>query len=119
MIFCIPTTSKSDNALLSDHFGSSPYYAFYNSESKSLDFVENKGHHHGSCSPAETVLSKEGQAALLKGLGKNAYRKFSDLGIKIYITDSIDLGEAIAQIDSGNLSELNFSDACGGGGGCH
>jgi len=119
MIYCIPTILSNEQSEISNHFGSSPYCAFYDTESKKLEFEENREHHsHGRCSPANKVLSKGGNAVLVKEIGLNAYRKLSSENIKIYLTLSNMISDAIKEIENGNLKKLDIDESCGGRG-CH
>ncbi|MEZ5357796.1 MAG: NifB/NifX family molybdenum-iron cluster-binding protein [Candidatus Zixiibacteriota bacterium] len=112
---CIPVESDSGpNARIAPHFGTAPFYALYESDSKSLRFATNKNPHkgHGACDPREKIGDADIDCILCASMGKRAIEKFGDQNIAIYKTDAETLSELLPTIHSGNVTVLEPTVGC-------
>jgi predicted Fe-Mo cluster-binding NifX family protein len=125
MKICMPTAGNGGmTEKVFDHFGSARYFTIYDTDTKSIEVVENgKEHHaHGACQPLSVVASHEVDAIMTNGIGRRAVRLFNDGGIKVYALDGNTVKEAIGKFEANDLVELTVENACGGheqGHGCH
>jgi len=54
MRICIPTTTDTGvTAVVSEHFGSAPYFTIYDCDSRACETIDNSdlAHAHGACNP--------------------------------------------------------------------
>ena len=116
MILAIPTENM--NGLFSSvygHFGSAPYYAFYDSSSENLEFSDNgnKEHEHGQCQPVDELKEKRVEAVICSGMGLRAINNLNYLGIKVYFADNaLTVDEIVKKHQKGELKELLPANAC-------
>ncbi len=116
MILAIPTENMSgDLSVVYGHFGSAPFYAFYNSSNEKLDFVDNgnKEHEHGQCQPVDELMEKKVEAVICNGMGLRAINNLNSLSIKVYFADNaLNVGEIVTMFKNGELKELLSANAC-------
>ena len=72
MRICIPTkTDNGTKAQVSEHFGSAPYFTIYDSDTKTIETLDNSNQHHehGTCNPISILMEKKVHGGLkLAGL---------------------------------------------------
>ena len=116
MILAIPTENmRGDLSDVYGHFGSAPFYAFYNSTDEKLDFVDNgnKGHEHGQCQPVNELKEKNVEAVICGGMGLRAINNLNSLGIKVYYAENAGtVKEIVKMFKNGELKELLPDMAC-------
>jgi predicted Fe-Mo cluster-binding NifX family protein len=115
MRLCIPTVeTKGLDSVLCDHFGSAPYFAVYDTESKQISTATNANSHHvhGSCMPVDSLKEHNADAVLCKGMGAGAINRLSAAGIKAFLVDARTVSEAIDKFDSKNVRSLDSRNAC-------
>jgi predicted Fe-Mo cluster-binding NifX family protein len=116
MILAIPTENMNgDQSLVYGHFGSAPYYAYYDSSDGKLDFTDNgnKEHEHGQCQPVDELREKKVEAVFCNGMGLRAVNNLNALGIKVYLAlDAATVGDIVKIFKNGELKELLPADAC-------
>jgi len=116
MKFAIPTENR--NGLQSNvygHFGSAPFYAFYNSMDENLEFVDNsnKVHEHGQCQPIDALSEKKVEAVICNGMGIRAVNNLNALGIKVYsVKEAPTIEDLVLMVKEGALKELLPANAC-------
>ena len=121
MIICMPTVGTNGmTESVYNHFGSSRYFTIYDTESKSVQVVENDNehHNHGSCQPLSVIEKYKIDAILTSGMGRRAVQMLNDGGIKVFLLSGDTVNDAVKKFEAGELQELTFENACGGHG-CH
>jgi predicted Fe-Mo cluster-binding NifX family protein len=121
MKICIPTLSNDGKeSKVNEHFGSAPYFAIYNTDDKTLEFIENTNahHSHGMCQPIAALSEKSIEAVVCGGMGVRALQKLSEQGIKAYKANSGTVEEIISQYEDDTIEELTVENACNQHG-CH
>jgi predicted Fe-Mo cluster-binding NifX family protein len=121
MKICMPVAEQNGmNSIVFGHFGSAPFFAIYDTESKSLAFVDNNEseHEHGQCMPVDAIRKTGAEAVLCRGMGMRAASLLIQAGIKACIVDGETVSEAIAQYNANKVSIINETNACNHHG-CH
>ncbi len=122
MKVCFPV--ESDKGLESEvysHFGSAPIFIVFDTETKSIDTINNQnlGHAHGMCSPLKALDGKKVDAIVVGGIGAGAINKLNDMGIKVYNATQGTVHANIELFENNTMSEISIDKACGGhAGGC-
>ncbi|MCR4421462.1 MAG: NifB/NifX family molybdenum-iron cluster-binding protein [Exilispira sp.] len=127
MKICIPVEGLQGLAeRLYGHFGSSPYFLIYDTDTKEVKTVKNNNEHHvhGACQPTGLLQDENISAVLTTGMGRNALLKLNALGIKIYLLkndeyETITVEKAINLFNEGKCIELTSDFACNGHGEHH
>ncbi|HPF98522.1 MAG TPA: NifB/NifX family molybdenum-iron cluster-binding protein [Kiritimatiellia bacterium] len=125
MRICIPVVEyRGLDSPVNGHFGSAPAFALVDSETMSVEPVDNgdHGHVHGMCSPLKALAGSKPDAVIVGGIGRGALLGLRDLGIRVYHGAGSTVAQAVALIKAGKLSEIDENAVCGGhghGGGCH
>jgi predicted Fe-Mo cluster-binding NifX family protein len=116
MKICMPVEGLNGlNERIFGHFGSSPYFLIYDTETKEIKTVKNtnENHIHGACQPTDLLKlfssilsficscsacqptdllkSENISAVIISGIGINALLKLKNANIKIYILKPEDL----------------------------
>lgn len=117
MKVCFPV--ESDKGLESEvygHFGSAPVFVVFDTESKSIDAINNQdlGHTHGMCNPLKALDGKKVDAIVVGGIGAGAISKLNSMGIKVYKAAPGTIQANIELFANNTLSEIAKSHACGG-----
>jgi predicted Fe-Mo cluster-binding NifX family protein len=128
MRICFPTENDQGlDAPLAGHFGSAPYYTIRDTENETFETVNNQDHNHahGQCAPVDRLKPHQLDAIVVGGIGKRAFMLFTDAGLKVYMTQTRTVRDALAELDAGTLRVPAFNELCGGhgdghrgGGGC-
>lgn len=119
MRICVPTAGNSGlSEKVYDHFGSAPFYAIYDTSTKSVEFVENLEEHHqgGSCKSSKVMSKYKIDVVITSGMGKRAISLLNEIGIKVFLPDGETLENAIKKFESNQLKELTYLDGCSGKG---
>ena len=80
MRICIPTQSKDGKkSKVNEHFGSAPYFAIYDTDDSTLEFIENTNahHSHGMCQPIAALREKNIEIVICGGMGAGVLRKLN------------------------------------------
>ncbi|NIP83283.1 MAG: hypothetical protein GWM90_30290 [Gemmatimonadetes bacterium] len=114
MKLCIPTTSDEGLAApVSGHFGRAPFYSFVDTESGAVDAVPNPGHE--AVHPPDLVLGHTPGAVAVRGMGRGAYRRLSERGVRVLATGERDVESTLRAYRAGELKELDESELHAGG----
>ena len=127
MKICMPVEGLNGlNEKLFGHFGSSPYFLIYDTETKEIKTVKNTNEHHihGACQPTGLLKAENISAVITAGMGKNAILKLNNAGIKVYLLNieslnSVTVQKAIDLYNEGKTIELTLDMACDGHGEHH
>jgi predicted Fe-Mo cluster-binding NifX family protein len=127
MKICIPTMDdRGREGMPSDHFGSAPYFTFVDTETDEYEAVRNGGsaHVHGACQPLKFLGTRPVDAIVCRGLGRRAFARLEQAGVKVYVTLEKNAEETVAALVDGRLHPLSAEAAChghdhGGHGGVH
>jgi len=111
---CVPTATHGGlDDLVGEHFGRVPTYTIYDSETGTVEIVDNTSEHAGGSGLPGEILSGLGIDVLLcSGLGRRAIGILTGNGIEVSVDMSGTAGEAIEAWKKGNLSEASEEDAC-------
>lgn len=108
MKICI-TTNSIDDKMADKRFARSMYLGVYDTESKSIEYIENEGFksNHGAGIAAAHQVIKLGVDAILTGnVGPNAYEILEDAEIKVYKLMDLDIDNAIAAFGKEELTQI-------------
>jgi predicted Fe-Mo cluster-binding NifX family protein len=127
MRICLPVEGLSGlNERLFGHFGSSPYFLIYDTETKETKTVKNANDHHlhGACQPTDLLKSENISAVITGGMGRNAILKLNSAKVKVYLLQNENFEEMTAQkaielFNEGKIIELTQDMACTGHGEHH
>jgi predicted Fe-Mo cluster-binding NifX family protein len=115
MKICIPSlTPSGPESELSGHFGSAPFYTFYDTEKQTYEVVKNgnTSHQQGSCMPVDLLKKSNTEAVLCQGMGARAAGLLAASGIKPYLVTAETVSEAIQKFGSQDVRILNDMNAC-------
>ena len=121
MKLCFPV--KENNGLESmvyNHFGSSPLFIVYNTETNETDLINNQdlGHVHGMCNPFKALNGEIVDVIIVGGIGAGAIRKLNSMGMKVFRAGEGTIKKNIDLFGSNSLAELTIDDACTHHGDC-
>ena len=122
MKICFPVASNQGAASqVYGHFGSAPAFVVYDTETKTVEAVDNQDseHEHGQCNPIKALADMQIDAIVVGGIGRRAIDKLNAMGIKVYQSAQETVQANIEHIENHSLSELAIDQACSGhAGGC-
>ncbi len=121
MRICIPTeTNRGKEALVYGHFGSAPFFTIYDTDSGSVEVIENADQHHshGMCHPLDALQGRLVEAVVTGGAGARAVQKLNGSGIKVFRALDGTVADIIARVTGGKLEEISVHNACAQHG-CH
>lgn len=117
MKLCIPTEDSTGlDARLCGHFGSTPFFTVVDTESESIELINNRelAHEHGACNPVSSIESHAIDAVVCGGLGKRALARLQQAGYKVYLSPGPTVRDIVAEQRGGKLREATLDEACGG-----
>ncbi len=111
-------------SLVYGHFGSAPTFVLVDSETMSVESVDNRDqvHAHGQCSPLKALAGTRPEAVVVGGIGAGALLGLQNAGIRVYQAAGKTVAEVVALLRQGGLKGIDRQHACGGHGedaGCH
>ena len=111
---CVPTAGPGGlDDRVGEHFGRVPTYTIYDSETGSVEVVDNSSEHAGGTGLPADILAELGIDVLLcSGLGRRAIGILSENGIEVCSGVSGTAREAIESWKGGRLSTASEGDAC-------
>jgi predicted Fe-Mo cluster-binding NifX family protein len=106
-----------------EHFGSAPGFVIVDTESKSVEEINNTDshHEHGMCQPLKALGGRAVDAVAVGGIGMGALMKLLTRGVKVYQAEKGTVGQNMVLIMNKKLPEFDPGLTCGGhlgGGGC-
>lgn len=117
MKVCIPTADNQGlDASIHNHFGSAPFFVVVDSETQTVEVIENHNphHEHGQCAPTKLLEGRSIEAVVCQGMGQRAVTKLQESGIAVYVAAPTTAGDALAQLRSQALQPLAAADVCHG-----
>ncbi len=121
MRICVPTeTNEGKKAQVNEHFGSAPYFTIIDTETDSVDVIDNSNQHHshGMCQPMQSLEGKNIDVVVTGGMGARAVQRLNEGGIKVFRAVPGTVEDIVIQFKSHQLVEITVEDACGHHG-CH
>jgi predicted Fe-Mo cluster-binding NifX family protein len=118
---CMPVLDENGlNSVVYGHFGSAPFFAVYDTDTKNVVFANNNesGHEHGKCMPVDAIRALNAEAVLCKGMGMRAANLLIAAGIKPFLVDAGTIADAIGKYDAREVRALDESTSCQAHG-CH
>ncbi|MGO9145603.1 MAG: NifB/NifX family molybdenum-iron cluster-binding protein [Desulfomonilia bacterium] len=116
MNICIPIEKNEGlNSGVYGHFGSAPYFAIYNTDSKNLELVNNgdMNHAHGQCNPIGALAGKSVDILVTGGIGARAIEKLGAMGIRVcLISTEGTVQDVIRSHETNALREIQSGQGC-------
>ena len=111
---CVPTAGNGGlKDAVGEHFGRVPTYTIFDTETQSVEIVDNTSEHAGGIGLPADILSKLGIDVLLcRGAGRRALDILGANGIEVCVGVDGTAGDAIGTWRTGNLSSASRDDAC-------
>lgn len=109
MKIVIPTESKSPDAPVCPSFGRTPFFALFDTEKGTREFIENEAaaSQGGAGIKAAQALADRGVAALVTyRCGENAAQVLNAAGVKLYQARDGSVTDNFAAFQNGTLSLL-------------
>ncbi len=104
---------KKLEATMADHFGRAPLYTVVDTENNDVSVLENIGEHFGGKNSAPVTLQNSKINVLIcKGLGRKAINLFNELNIGVFITQRVQVKEALESYNKGELTMASETDGC-------
>jgi predicted Fe-Mo cluster-binding NifX family protein len=103
------------------HFGSAPVFVLVDSETMAVAALGNRdrAHVHGACNPMRALADSSPDAVIVGGIGAGALQGLRAAGIKVYSAPGGTVAEAVRQLKTGQLTEMDERAACAGHSGGH
>jgi predicted Fe-Mo cluster-binding NifX family protein len=91
-----------------DHFGSAPYFTFFDTDKDSYEVMDNSNQHHahGTCHPMGESNGKHVDAVVSGGMGARAVQKLNEAGIKTYRAEEGTVRTTIRSFKQQKLEEM-------------
>lgn len=116
MLICIPTRNENGvDSKVYGHFGSATFFVLYDTDQKTLTFLDNSNSHHfhGQCNPVGQLRNYKVDVVVVNGMGMNALKQLNDSGIKVYkISEQSTIREFINDCEKYLSQELSYDDCC-------
>jgi len=111
---CVPTAGRGglDDAV-GEHFGRVPSFTIFDTDSRTVDVIDNTSEHAGGTGLPADILSRLNINVLLcRGAGRRALGIFGENGIEVCIGVAGTAGQAIDAWQAGKLTSASDADAC-------
>ncbi len=117
MRVCVPSAGGGGlEDLVGEHFGRSPTYTIYDTETGEVEVISNESEHMGGSGlPAELLAQAGVDVVICSGIGRRAVDLLSRYGIEVVTGASGTVGEAIRAWREGRLGGIA---PCDHGGNC-
>lgn len=109
MRIMISASDKTAKAMVSEHFGRSPYFAFYSELQNHYDFLRNSAVNHergAGISIAQLAVDQGVGAIICKKLGPKALRIIQENQIPVYESPAGTLEDVVDAFKKGTLIRL-------------
>lgn len=119
MRICVPTaTDEGMESAVYPHFGSAPFFSVVDTDTEVVEIVSNghQHHEHGQCNPVGSLADVELDAVVVKGMGRNALARLSQVGIPVFVAEGDTLRDVAAEARAELLLPLDVNATCGGHG---
>jgi predicted Fe-Mo cluster-binding NifX family protein len=116
MNICIPIEKdEGTSSKVFGHFGSAPFFAIYNTDSKNLELVNNGDlhHDHGQCNPIGALSGKSVDILVTGGIGARAVERLGSMGIRVCLKSNEEtVQDVIRSHETGALREIQPGQGC-------
>jgi predicted Fe-Mo cluster-binding NifX family protein len=116
MNICIPIEkNEGPHSGVYGHFGSAPYFAIYNTDSKNLELVNNGdlNHAHGQCNPIGALAGKSVDILVTGGIGTRAIERLDSMGIRVCLISTEEtVQDVIRSHETNMLREIQPDQGC-------
>ena len=122
-VIAIPSTSPGGlDSPLGAHFGHCDLYTLVsveNNQVQDVKVIPNVPHQQGGCmAPVQYLAEKGAKKLIAGGMGMRPLMGFNQVGIEVYFGgNSKTVGDAVALLVEGKLTQFSQEHTCGGGGG--
>jgi predicted Fe-Mo cluster-binding NifX family protein len=105
MLLCVPSLDDGRlDAPVSGHFGRAPNYSLVETETESVEVIDNNGQHHGGHRSPPNIIAETGADVLIVGnLGQRAVERFDAMDIDVYCGAEETVNDAVEQFEAGDL----------------
>ncbi|RLI71316.1 dinitrogenase iron-molybdenum cofactor biosynthesis protein [Candidatus Heimdallarchaeota archaeon] len=116
MKIAFPVLAKNDlDSPLGDHFGRSPFFTIYDTETKTVVTIDNAAEHFGGVQSTPAFLKEHGVNVLVcKALGTKAIVLFDQFGIGVFLTRSLVVREALEGYSKNELKQATRTNGYSG-----
>ncbi|MGD8255921.1 MAG: NifB/NifX family molybdenum-iron cluster-binding protein [Desulfobacterales bacterium] len=122
-VIAIPSSSPGGlDSPLGAHFGHCDLYTLVsveNNQVQDVKVIPNVPHQQGGCmAPVQYLAEKGAKKLIAGGMGMRPLMGFNQVGIEVYFGgNSKTVGDAVALLVEGKLTQFTQEHTCGGGGG--
>jgi predicted Fe-Mo cluster-binding NifX family protein len=112
MKIAISATGKTMDSLLDLRFGRCKYFLIYDTESKKVNAIENKGMSSAGgagIAAAQQLIDENIDVIITGDLGPNAFELINKTAIKVYKGKDISIESVLEEYNKNQFSELNES----------
>ena len=109
MIIAIPVDEKNENSKVCVSYGRTPFYMFYNTETKTSEFIDNEAAQASGgagIKASQMLVDKNVSVVLTIRCGQNAADVLNAANVKIYKTQAETAKENIEAYEKGELKIL-------------
>jgi len=107
-------------AAVAGHLGRAPFYTVVDTESGEVTVLANAPHGEGGCKPAGALVGHRVEAVLCAGAGRGAVAALEAAGMRVLLTRSATVAEAVATVRNGTALAFPAAEVCAGSGcSCH
>lgn len=116
MKICIPVVeNKFLESEVSEHFGKAPYYVVATSgDGEIATLIERGRRGPEACAPVEAMLAKGVEAVACRGLGRGAFARLREGGIRVFRTGHRTVEEVLWALQGAGLEEMQPGHTCAG-----
>ena len=109
MIIAIPVDEKNENSNVCVSYGRTPFYMFYNTETKTLEFIDNEAANASGgagIKASQMLVDKDVNVVLTIRCGQNAADVLNAANVEIYKTQAETARANIEAFKKGELEPL-------------
>jgi predicted Fe-Mo cluster-binding NifX family protein len=97
---------------VSPHFGRAPTFTIYDTDTKSVQVVDNTSEHMGGSGKPPELVRHDVEIMVCSGLGPRAVHMFESYGIRVFVGASGTVQDTLDLFSEGILSEATDENAC-------
>lgn len=112
MKIAVTSSGQGMNDLLDPRFGRCSYFLLYDSETKTIKAVENKGQFSGGgagIAAAQQIIDEGVQVVITGNMGPNAFSLMESSEIKVYKSNPVSCQETVKMLTDSKLEQINES----------
>lgn len=114
MKICIPVMEERGmDSKVSEHFGKTPLFAFYDDEVNELEIIKIEGRHSGGrLTPAEILVNSDADLLICANMGSKAINLLRTHGVAVLMGARGTVAETLKMLKMGELT--GAADPCNG-----